>query len=122
MRYSKQREIILNTVLNNCNHPDAYTIYELVKKELPNISLGTVYRNLNDLSEAGLINKIVIPNGNDRFDKTLYKHSHFICESCGEVSDLLELDTKNINEQLKKLNISVNNIDLNVSGICHNCK
>lgn len=119
MKNSKQRNIILKIVQDNCNHPDAYTIYELARKELPNISLGTVYRNLNLLSELGNIKKIIVPNGNDRFDKTIINHSHFHCIKCSKVLDIeVNLDSKNIE---KNNNCKIISEDIVISGICQKC-
>lgn len=119
MKNSKQRNIILKIVKDNCNHPDAYTIYELARKELPNISLGTVYRNLNLLSELGSIKKITVPNGNDRFDKTIINHSHFHCIECSKVFDIeVNLDNKSI-EKSNKCRIVTEDIVLR--GICEKC-
>ena len=99
MRYSKQSEEVLNTVLNSNNHPDAKEIYELVKLKIPNVSLGTVYRNLNTLAKEGLIRKIELDDGNDRFDKTLCLHNHLKCTKCGKVIDITpKLDQKEIKE------------------------
>ncbi len=71
MNYSKQRELILKTVIENPIHPTADTVYEQVRRENPKISLGTVYRNLNFLSEMGILRKISMPVGSDRFDGRL---------------------------------------------------
>ena len=68
MRYSKQRELILNTVLQNKIHPTADDVYKLLRDEYPGLSLGTVYRNLNFLAEHDMLKKINVPNGSDCFD------------------------------------------------------
>ena len=119
MKNSMQRNIILKIVQDNCNHPDAYTIYELARKELPRISLGTVYRNLNLLSELGSIKKIIVPNGNDRFDKTIINHSHFFCTKCSQVFDIeVNLDSKTIEIKNECKIISE---DIVLNGICPKC-
>ena len=68
-----------------------------VKEEFPNISLGTVYRNLNLLTDIGEAIKISTPEGGDRFDGTVQPHNHFLCTQCGRLLDL-ELDMKSIEE------------------------
>lgn len=88
MRYSKQRELILNIVLRNQIHPSAEEVYKLLKVEYPTLSLGTVYRNLNFLAENNMLKKICIPEGSDRYDGTLTRHQHIICRKCGKVSDI----------------------------------
>ena len=119
MKNSKQRNIILKIVQDNCSHPDAYTIYELARKELPNISLGTVYRNLNLLSELGSIKKIVVPSGNDRFDKTIINHSHFHCLKCSKVFDIdVNLDNNNIESNY---GCKIVTEDIVIAGICKKC-
>ena len=70
------------------DHPTAETVYLNVKKEFPNISLGTVYRNLSLLSEIGEIQKLSTGIGPDRFDGNPAPHYHFICNHCGSVLDL----------------------------------
>ena len=84
-------------------HPTADTVYMHVKKEFPNISLGTVYRNLNLLTDIGEAIKISTPDGGDRFDGTVQPHNHFLCTKCGRFLDL-ELDMKSIEEMNRLAN------------------
>ncbi|MGC4018790.1 MAG: transcriptional repressor [Muricomes sp.] len=97
LKYSRQRESIKKYLMETKDHPTADTVYFHVKKEFPNISLGTVYRNLNLLTELGEAVKIPSQDGGDRFDGKLEPHNHFFCTSCGKVMDL-NLDMKNIEE------------------------
>lgn len=123
MRYSKQSEEVLNTVLNSNNHPNAKEIYELVKLKIPNVSLGTVYRNLNTLAKEGLIRKIELDDGNDRFDKTLCQHNHLKCTTCGKVIDIApKLDQKEIKEIESKTGFKITDSSFNINGICEKCK
>ena len=85
MRYSRQRELVLHQVKSLCTHPTAEEVYEQAVKECPSLSLGTVYRNLNSLVEAGLVRRVSIPGQADRFDHTLRWHGHFYCTACGGV-------------------------------------
>ena len=78
-------------------HPTADTVYMHVKKDFPNISLGTVYRNLNLLTDIGEAIKISTPDGGDRFDGRLEPHNHFLCTKCGRLLDL-DLDMHSIEE------------------------
>ena len=87
MRYSKQRELVMQTVQNLCDHPTAEEIYDAAVKECPGLSLGTVYRNLNSLVDAGRVRRVSIPGKADRFDHTLPWHSHLYCTVCGSVTD-----------------------------------
>ena len=97
MKYSRQRESILNALNEKLDHPTAEMVYNCVKQEQPNISLGTVYRNLNLLTDIGEAIKIPTPDGGDRFDGNVMPHNHFFCTSCRRVLDL-DLDMKNIEE------------------------
>ncbi len=87
MRYSKQRELVLHTVEQLCDHPTAEEIFDKAAPECPGLSLGTVYRNLNSLVEAGMVRRVSIPGRADRFDHTLCWHSHLYCTACGGVVD-----------------------------------
>ena len=87
MRNTKQKTLILDIVNNSYNHPTASDIYADCRKTIPNISLGTVYRNLNKLVKLGSISKIEMPNNIVRYDKTI-SHDHFICIKCGKIIDL----------------------------------
>lgn len=88
LKNSKQRDAIKSFLMTRYDHPTAETVYLNVKKEFPNISLGTVYRNLSLLSEIGEIQKLSTGIGPDRFDGNPAPHYHFICNHCGSVLDL----------------------------------
>ena len=100
MKYSKQREALLTLLRSTRSHPSADWLYENLRKEFPNISLGTVYRNLNLLTDIGEALKITTPDGADRFDGCVKPHNHFFCTECRRVLDL-DLDMKEI-EQINK--------------------
>ena len=86
--YSRQREAILNVLRNTKSHPSANAVYEAVREEIPNISLGTVYRNLAQLSESGEILKIEVGDGFEHFDADCSFHIHLHCNGCGSINDL----------------------------------
>ena len=92
MKYSKQRESILKYLRSTKCHPTAETVYQNILSENPNVSLGTVYRNLTLLTELGEITKITDLAGPDRFDGNNTPHYHFVCKKCGAVLDL-EMDS-----------------------------
>ncbi len=92
MNYSRQRESILQYLRSTKCHPTAETIYQNIQSENPNISLGTVYRNLTLLSEVGQIQKLTFFDGPDRYDANIVPHYHFVCTKCGAVLDL-EMDS-----------------------------
>ena len=91
-KYSRQREAIKEFMMTRKDHPTADVVYMNVRKEFPNISLGTVYRNLTLLSDMGELLRLRVGDGVDHFDATITPHYHFICKECGAVTDL-ELDT-----------------------------
>lgn len=88
LKYSRQRECIKSYLANSYDHPTADMVYMHVKNEFPSISLGTVYRNLNLLTELGESVKISTPEGGDRFDGHTEPHNHFICNECGCIHDI----------------------------------
>ena len=83
LKYSRQRESIKDYLMHTNAHPTADMVYLHVKEQFPDISLGTVYRNLNLLSDMGEIIKISTPDGADRFDGRTVPHYHFFCTECG---------------------------------------
>ena len=87
-KYSRQRESIKNYLFSHHTHPTAETVYNDLKKELPNISLGTVYRNLNLLADTGEILRISSGIGPDHYDGNTSLHYHFICTKCRQILDL----------------------------------
>jgi len=86
-RLTRQLKAVWDAVKNETSHPTADQIYERVRTVIPNISLGTVYRNLQKLVTEGKL-QILTLGRTQRFDPTLKRHEHFICEQCGRVYDL----------------------------------
>ena len=87
-RYSKKREAILAAIRGTNCHPSAEWVYQTLKPAHPDLSLGTVYRNLVFFQENGDIQSVGVVKGQERFDGVTTPHSHFICRSCGKVADL----------------------------------
>lgn len=89
LKYSRQRESIKNYLADTTTkHPTADMVYASLRKEYPNISLGTVYRNLNLLVDQGYVVKFTTGDGSDRFDGNTKPHYHFVCVKCSQVSDI----------------------------------
>jgi len=88
LKYSRQREAIMNFLMTRKDHPTADVVYSSVRNEFPNISLGTVYRNLTLLADIGEIARLRLGDGIDHFDADTSPHYHFICKDCGRVIDL----------------------------------
>ena len=88
IKRSIQRELIRDNLTHRTDHPTADMVYQSIREELPNISLGTVYRNLSLLTSLGKIMKITCENHADRFDGQTKPHAHFECKSCGCLQDI----------------------------------
>ena len=88
IKHSRQRDAIRDNLMNRYDHPTAETVYMDIKEDFPNISLGTVYRNLSLLSDLGEIQKISTGAGPDRFDGNVKPHCHFQCRMCYNVLDI----------------------------------
>lgn len=122
MKYSRQRELVREVVLTNKIHPTADKVYNMLHEENPNISLATVYRNLNLLAHEGVIAKITTPYGGDRFDGDVTEHYHMICTACGEVFDSSISLLNEIDEKVKSITgFHVQSHQLILYGICENC-
>ena len=88
LKYSRQREAILDNLKSRVDHPTADMLFQSLRKDDPKISLGTVYRNLGLLAELGRINKISAQNGIERYDYNTNEHYHFSCKACSKLIDL----------------------------------
>lgn len=88
--YSSKRNAIYNAVCSTDTHPSARWVYEKLKPEYPDLSLGTVYRNISLFKSEGLVNVICNVNGEERIDADVSPHQHFVCEKCGRVYDVSE--------------------------------
>ncbi len=86
--FSAKREAIYNAISLTKVHPSVEWIYHKLKPEIPDLSLGTVYRNLNVLREMGLVKSVGVVDGQERFDADMSQHSHFICTKCFCVIDV----------------------------------
>ena len=120
MRYSRQRELVLQQMEQLCTHPTAEEVYQQAVKECPNLSLGTVYRNLNSLVEAGRVRRVSIPGQPDRFDHTLRWHGHLYCTACGGVSDLV-VDGTAREQMLQNQPGQIRDCVLTLIGVCEDC-
>lgn len=87
-RYSKQRETILEILRSTNKHPNATVIYEKARETIPNISLGTVYRNLSELAALGEISTFKTADGSEHYDYIPNPHPHLSCTDCKEIVDL----------------------------------
>ena len=106
MNKSVQRDIVYEVLKSTKEHPTADTVYEMARELAPNISKGTVYRNLNQLVDNGMAIKVPAVLEKDRFDADISRHSHLICEKCGAVIDFDDSKYK-INIKLNESNGAV---------------
>jgi len=123
MNYSKQRELILNTLKENVVHPTAEYLWEKVREKDDKISLATLYRNLNQLSENGMVKKIDGLETSSHFDHNTHTHYHFICTKCHRVFDVdADVAPDLIQKTENNTGFTIQSHDIVFSGICKDCK
>ena len=96
---SKQRDAIYEYLLSTTAHPDAQMVYDEIRKSIPNISLGTVYRNLSLMTDERKIIKLSGEGGAVHYDANVSSHSHAICKKCGKIEDIF----RDINSEMNNL-------------------
>ena len=128
-RYSKQREVIMKSLKARCDHPTADMLYWDLKKELPEIGIATVYRNLAELYASGEILKITTKKGGpDRFDGNIEPHLHFACEKCEKVYDIFPEHTlyqslqRNFRKLADTIHADCTNTSIVLYGVCESCE
>ncbi len=122
VKYSRQRECILKNLQERRDHPTADMVYESVRVEQPNISLGTVYRNLSFLAQNGQILKLTTGIGPDRFDGCTAPHIHFICRTCGNVIDMEDIPQRRLVERASaQFDGIIEGYELQLFGKCGEC-
>lgn len=125
MNYSRQREIILDTLTRNAVHPTADTLFNIIKKENPDTNLGiaTVYRNLKKLADLGIIKRIEGLEEAEHFDHNTHTHYHFMCSKCGKVFDInADVTTDIIKNVQNQTGFIVESYDIAFHGICKDCQ
>jgi Fur family transcriptional regulator, peroxide stress response regulator len=122
-RQTKQRDAILRVLNTNRTHPAADWIYEEVKKEIPNISKGTVYRNLQVLQEDGVISTLDLSGTLSRYEVKQKSHYHFRCEKCGRIFDLDEPIDNDIDAKIsRQTGFKVSHHQTEFRGFCKECQ
>lgn len=122
-KFSKQREMILQYLLEQRNHPTAERIYSELKTQIPSLSLATVYRNLNLLCDLGKVQKLDTGESEDRYDANVDDHAHFICETCRNVTDIF--DEQEIRRSVRSVlgeEYQIKYHKLYVYGVCPCCQ
>jgi len=119
---SRQRERILGILQNTDTHPTASWVYDELKKEFNNLSMGTVYRNINILMDQNLVQKIEAGSSFDRFDANTEVHYHFICRECGRIDDLPLAKMADLNELVsRETGYQAESHRLDFYGTCPEC-
>jgi Fur family ferric uptake transcriptional regulator len=122
-RHTRQRQIILEEIKKLDTHPSAAMLFELVRKRLPKISLGTVYRNLDLLAETGVIQKLNTGSPEARFDWNPELHYHLRCTQCGRVEDVHDAPKVLVEQDAKTLQgFDILGHQLQFIGICPDCR
>lgn len=121
IRMTRQRKVILDELTKVDSHPSADEVYQMVRKVLPKVSLATVYRNLESLSEGGLIRKIEMTGSQKRFDAITRAHHHVRCTSCGRVADIHEGPETSHLEGSVRSEFTITGHRLEFTGICPQC-
>ena len=119
MRYSRQRELITDIIKGRCDHPTADMIYNSAREIEPNISLGTVYRNLKLLADEGVIITLETEDKKIHYDGDLSRHSHFICYRCGKIVDLFK--PSKLPDEVDELGLEVTGEKCIYYGKCNDC-
>lgn len=122
-RFSKKRQAIYDCLLSTKSHPTADWIYQQLHPVYPDLSLGTVYRNLSQLKEAGMIQSVGVVNGQERFDADVSSHPHLVCTDCGSVVDLhLSLPERLMADASNQSGFHIMGVSLRLQGICPDCR
>ncbi len=121
--YSRKREAILKAVRSTTCHPTAEWVYQTLKPHYPDLSLGTVYRNLTQFKKDGTVITVGTVNGQERYDGNVHPHTHFVCTCCGAVLDVPGdfLSKDQVLEAARNMNLRVESSDVVLHGICSKC-
>ena len=122
-KHFRKRDAILTYLRSTTNHPSAETVFTQLKAEIPDLSMGTVYRNLNLFKAQGLAISVATVKGVERFDGNTDPHVHFICQDCDAVIDLMDME---VPESLKSVAEAscggqVTECQLSFTGLCRSC-
>lgn len=119
--FSSKREAIFKVIANTKSHPSATWVYEQLKDEIPNLSLGTVYRNIALFKEQGKIISVANVNGEERIDADTTDHAHFVCDCCSKVYDLHSSELSPLEKELSKNGFEITRKNVVFHGRCCEC-
>ena len=123
-KHFRKRDAILETLRMSKTHPSAETLFNQLKPQIPDLSLGTVYRNLNLFRRQGLVTSVATVDGVERFDGNTSPHVHFICNGCDAVIDLPQIEApQTLSSSVENTSgCRVETCQLTFTGLCENCK
>lgn len=122
MRRSRQRDRIAEILRGTATHPTAEWVYGRLRRELPHVSMGTVYRNLGQLVERGIVRRISFDGTVDRYEANVVSHHHFVCERCGSVADLDAPVDESITRKLgRAAGVKADRHEIRLYGTCEAC-
>ncbi len=119
--FSTKRMAILNTICSTDCHPSAKWVYNNLKEKYPDLSLGTVYRNISLFKEEGVVNAVANVNGEERIDGITEPHSHFICTKCGSIYDILNQELTALDSVLTDEGFHIESKSITYYGKCNKC-
>lgn len=123
MRLTKQRRVILDILRGTDAHPTADWLYAKARRQIKNLSLGTVYRNLGILSKEGVIQKLDLGMGQAHYDGRIENHIHLICDRCGSIKEIMQSqDFPQTKEIEQKLGYKIDKVVMEMHGFCPKCK
>jgi Fe2+ or Zn2+ uptake regulation protein len=126
-KFSKQRELILSELQSRTDHPTVDKLYMDLKKQMSNIGIATIYRNISYLHQQGEILKMSMPNEPDRYDGNNKPHIHFICQECSEIYDIMldDIKQKELNDNMKMysemIEATFKSYQITIKGKCKKC-
>lgn len=122
IKYSSQREAILRFLKTRKDHPTADVVFQHIKVDIPNISLATVYRNLNQLAAAGTILRLTTNGKTDHFDACVEPHYHFCCKNCQAVKDIDMEPFVELTQKAEEVSdFKIDEVTIIFSGLCDDC-
>lgn len=121
-RFSKKRERIYGYLCSTGEHPTAEMVYEELKGEIPDLSLGTVYRNLKVMEGEGKIRRVATVQNAERYDARCDEHVHFVCTGCGCVKDVPGIRGRAVAALCRGLGgFAVSRVNVTLEGLCPEC-
>ena len=122
VRVTHQRLEIFRVLAQGDEHPDAETVYRQVRRQVPTVSLDTVYRTLGSLEALGVVHKVPVEAGKARYDANQTRHHHFVCQACGDVYDVVSerIDAVGVGPEVEAVG-TVESWQVQYRGLCRRC-